>query len=398
MTRMHFLMLAAWLSLAVPLSAAGPVDDSIPVINPSTLSVEALPVERSPIGLEDDYKPSIARLKNGRLLVVAFHQHKVDEQRVREDMLLFQSDDDGKTWSDGQTLPLLGREPCFSVLEDGTLFITTHLLEQDVRNRLGYTHSYLHRSVDEGQSWESIRIAAEDVPEAPAGSWVHTSRNVLEREDGSLVFGVSAPGGRDFLWQSRDHGQTWDKSLATEFDKVDKTKLWWPFHAETVFWQPRNGDLLALVRVDPRVFPALPETSIPKEVGDQVERMMLFRSIDQGRTWRFVSNLGTYGEMYPHLLWLRDGRMLLTFTVRALNPPLGVQAIVGEQTAGGFRFDFSADRLVIDAKTPVDRPSGGGFGSTIELPGESLVTVYSYRAADGKTHLEAARWKLPERP
>lgn len=375
---------------------AEPTADSIAVDKPVKLSVDSIAVERSPIGVADDYKPSIVRLKNGQLLVVAFHQHKIDPNRVREDMLLFRSDDNGKNWSESETLPLLGREPCFSALDDGMLFITTHLLEQDVRNELGYTHSYLHRSTDQAQSWESVRLAAEDIPDAAPRTWVHTGRNVLELEGGTLVLGVSAPGGRDYLWQSRDRGQTWDKSQTCEFDKIDKSKLWWPFHAETVFWQTRSGDLLALARVDPRVFPALPETQIPKEVGDQVERMMLFRSADGGRKWKFVRNLGTYGEMYPHLLRLHDGRMLLTFTVRALNPPLGVQALVGVETALGFKFDFAQDRLVIDAKTPVELPSGGGFGQTIELFDETLITVYSYRGADDKTHLEAARWKLPE--
>ena len=70
--------------------------------------------------------------------------------------------------------------------------------------------------------------------------------------------------------------------------------------------------------------------------------------------------------------------------------------LVGEETAMGFQFDFSSDRLVIDAKTPMDLPSGGGFGPTIELPDGMLITVYSYRGTDDKTRLEAARWHLPE--
>src|SRR4029079_12066600 len=100
----------------------------------------------------------------------------------------------------------------------------------------------------------------------------------------------------------------------------------------------------------------------------QVERMTLFRSIDGGAKWKPEGNLGTYGEMYPQILRLIDGRLLMTFTVRSLNPPLGVQAVLGEEKASGFRFDFDRDRLVIDARTPTDLPSGGGFGPTIQLP------------------------------
>lgn len=371
--------------------------EPISVVAPKTLSAAPVPAERAPIGVPDDYKPCIVRLSTGELLVVAFHQHKVDEKKVREVMLFFRSKDEGRTWSEGETPDLLGREPYFTQLPDGTLLITVHLLEQDARNSLGYTHSSVHRSLDQGVTWETTRIAAEDVPGATDKSWILTSRNILELENGTLVLGVSAPGGRDYVWRSRDRGASWDKTLASEFDRVDKSKLWWPFHAETVFWQPRNGDLLAIARVDPRVFPALPGTEIPNEAGDQVERMMLFRSTNGGARWKFVENIGTYGEMYPHILKLIDGRLLLTFTVRALHPPLGVHAVLGEETASGFRFAFDRDRLVIDAKTPVDLPSGGGFGNTIQLPDETLITVYSYRDAEKKTRLESVRWKLPVR-
>ncbi|HTI51278.1 MAG TPA: sialidase family protein [Planctomycetaceae bacterium] len=388
-----FFILASFLA-SMPATSAEPVEDSLLVLQPQSLPAK-IPVERSAIGVDDDYKPCVVRLTSGELLVVAFHQHKLEGKQVREDMLMFRSTDNGKTWSDAVTPDLLGREPYFSQLEDGTLFLTVHLLEQDVRNELGYTHSLVHRSIDQGKTWETIRITTDDIPGAPPKTWILTSRNIIELEDGTLILGVSAPGGLDYLWRSRDRGQTWDKTLASEFDRVDKSKVWWPFHAETVFWQPRNGDILALVRVDPRVFPALPGTTIPKEAGDQVERLMLFRSADGGARWKLVENIGTYGEMYPQILPLVDGRLLLTFTVRALHPPLGLQAVLGTETARGFKFDFQRDRIVIDAKTPSDLPSGGGFGPTIQLPDETLVSVYSYRGADNKTHLESVRWKLP---
>lgn len=387
--------LTIFLPIALFAESADPTPEPISIEAPKRLPDDALPAERSPFGKENDYKPCVVRLKSGQLLVVAFHQHPQEGKKIREDMLLFRSNDDGRTWSDGQTLELLGREPYFSSLEDGTLFITTHLLENDVRNELGYTHSYLHRSRDAGESWETVRIAAEDIPGAPKNAWAMTSRNVLELETGTLIFGVSAPGGLDFLWRSVDQGRTWDRSLSCSFGGVETSKLWWPFHAETVFFQPGNGDILAIARVDPRAFPSLPGTKIPEEVGDQVERLMVFRSESGGARWKFEQNLGTYGEMYPHIQRLIDGRLLLTFTVRALAPQLGLRAVIGEETARGFRFDMAHDRIVIEARTPAGMPSGGSFGPTIQLPDETLVSVYSYRGADEKTHLESVRWHLP---
>ena len=391
-----FVLTAVAVCLPVILLAESgdPQPDPIAIEMPRRFRDGALAAERIPFGKENDYKPCVVRLKSGVLLAVAFHQY-AQEMKVREEMLLFRSTDDGQSWSDGETLDLLGREPYFSMLDDGTLFLTTHLLDNDVRNELGYTHSYVHRSDDGGRTWETLRITAGDIPDAPPNSWVLTSRNVLELETGTLIVGVSAPGGHDYLWRSVDQGRTGDRSEKCSFDRVDPSKLWWPFHAETVFFQPQNGDLLAIARVDPRVFPSLPGTMIPEEAGDQVERMMIFRSENGGARWKFEQNLGTYGEMYPSLLRLIDGRLLLTFTARALTPQLGLRAVVGEESARGIRFNLAQDRIVIDGKTPPGSASGGGFGPTIQLPDETLLSVYSYRGADGKTHLEAARWYLP---
>ncbi len=372
--------------------------EPIAIGNPSQFSGRSIPTERVALGVADDYKPCVVQCKNGDLLLVAFHQYKPHGKQakaVREDMIFFRSIDGGKTWSERQTMPMVGREPYFSVTRNGTLFITVHLLEQDVRNRLGYTHSYLHRSTDHGKTWTTSPILDRHIPSSPQKAWTHTSRNVLELADGTLMLGVSVPGGKDYIWRSRDDGQTWDKSLTSKFEGLDKTKVWWPFHAETVFRQTQSGDLLAMLRVDPRIFPALPSTKVPLEAGDQVERMMVFRSRDKGNNWKFVENLGTYGEMYPHVLRLKDGQLLLTFTVRALRRPLGVHAVLGKEFHDRFGFDFQHDRFVIDAKTADSVSSGGGFGPTLQLSDGTLVTSLTWRDTEKKTHIEVVRWKIP---
>ena len=351
--------------------------------------------ERISLGEQGDYKPCIVGLSSGELLVVAFHGYQVEGGKLREDMILFRSGDGGKTWGERQVLSLLGREPYFSLLEDGTLFITTHLLKQDVRNRLGYVHSYVHRSTDRGKTWTTLRISAADVPGAAPKAWTHTSRNILELKDGSLILGVSAGSSIDYLWRSRDQGKTWDKSLACSVQGFDVTKQGFPWHAETLFTQAPNGDILGIARCHSSVLPPLVGREVPRG-NDQVERMALFRSRDGGQTWTLEPEMGNdYGEMYQALLQLADGRLLLTFTVRALRPPLGVHAVLGKELPDGFQFDFDHDRIVIDQKTPVGKPSGGGFGPTVQLEDGTLVTSYSYPAADGQTRLEVARWRLP---
>src|SRR5262245_19981025 len=99
--------------------------------------------------------------------------------------------------------------------------------------------------------------------------------------------------------------------------------------------------------------------------------------------------------MYMSILRLEDKRLLLTFTVRDLKPPLGVRALAGVETSDGFTFDFGRDRLMLDTRTPAGQPQGGGFGPTVQLADGTLVTSYSYRGADAQTHLEVVRWQVP---
>ena len=98
--------------------------------------------------------------------------------------------------------------------------------------------------------------------------------------------------------------------------------------------------------------------------------------------------------MYPRFLKLADGRLLLTFTVRSSSTDghsLGLRATISYDD--GEHWDFATDRLVLEQKNT--GPSGGGYGNTIQLDDGGLVSCYSYRGVDNKTHVEAMRWRLP---
>ena len=144
--------------------------DYMEIRNPKTLGADRLPVERTPLGRPGDYKPCVAKLPDGTLLVVAFNSAKKVDGRPQEDMLLWRSQDGGRTWSERTITPLLGREPYFSVLPDGTLFISVHLLGKDIRNEKGYVYSMLHRSVDvtatPETAWGWLETGWDLVPEA----------------------------------------------------------------------------------------------------------------------------------------------------------------------------------------------------------------------------------------
>ena len=124
--------------------------------------------------------------------------------------------------------------------------------------------------------------------------------------------------------------------------------------------------------------------------------MIVDASTDRGRNWSKVRDLGDYGQMYMSILHLGDRRLLLTFTQRAVTPPLGVRAVLGRETNDGFEFDLEHDQIMLDTKTPVGQASGGGFGPTVRLKDGTLVTSYTYRGADNHRRAEVVRWRMPE--
>lgn len=401
--RYRSLVLAATAATAVAAGGCGPgalqSADPVRVVNSKAIGKTQLVSERVPIGIPEDYKPCIARLPDGELLLVAFHAPRkggVPEEYA----FLYRSEDGGRNWSRRRRLEVLGREPYLSVTSEGDVFLSTHLLPRARGNREGYTQSFLYRSTDGGDRWEGQRIGYQDLEGMEGPDTVVTGRNVLELESGELVFAVAGKGGHEFLWKSNDGGKTWDQSLACRFEGVDQGDLPFPILGEAFLWQAPNGDLLAICRITPKYFPPLPGTEIPGEKIDHFERMVLYRSQDGGHHWSLEEFGSHYGEMYPALMRLRDGRLLFTFTLRAAvppnTPPLGVRAVLGREAAEGFQFDFRNDRIVLDAKNPVGMLSGGGFGPTVQVKDGTLVTSYSYRTPDEKTHMEVVRWRLPE--
>lgn len=364
--------------------------EAIVIDSPLHLPPEAIPCTRIALGEPGDYKPCVARLPDGELLMTAFHQHKREGNKVMEQILLFRSQDGGTTWSGPEKLDLLGREPYLTVLPDGTVFITVHLLANDVRNEWGYTCGFLHRSADRGRTWASIRVESEGISPKANNT---LSRNVLRLQDGTLLLGVDYHGGGGpyLVWRSTDNGLTWDKTRRCEPQGF--RSVYGFFGGEAWLWQARSGKIWALVRVDSKEHP-IAGRPIDSGGDDQFDRFVLYASGDGAKTFDRVRDFGDYGQMYMSLLRLHDSRLLLTFTVRALNPPLGVRAIPGVETADGFEFDFAHDVVMLDTKTG-SRYQGGGFSPTVQLDDGTLVTACSYRGADDQTHLEVIRWKLP---
>jgi hypothetical protein len=355
-----------------------------------------LSAQRVPVGVSGDYKPDLALLPDGTLLLVMFQPQNNSNGTYQENVILYRSLDGGQTWGPREVLDLLGREPYFTVLKSGVILITSQLITPDYRDTLGYNYALVHRSEDGGRTWSSMPIMLADVPGATAVQGTLTSRTILAQADGSLLMGVSS-GPASYTWRSYDDGMTWDKSQQATISNFNPSSDGVHcLYGEMVFWATQTGAILGMGRLADNQLPEFPDTVYPSETTDNTDRMALYRSADDGVTWTMEGAIGdNYGQMYPSLLKMADGRLLFTFTDRALLPPLGVDAVLGAEAADGFSVDFAGDRLLIDEKTPAKEPSGGGFGNTVQLADQTLVTSYSYRDSLGVTHAEVARWLLP---
>lgn len=322
-------------------------------------------------------------LRDGRLVVLlgvaplAAGSHTRDElsKRLRPTMVV--SSDKGKTWKG--PIPAIPKEQPDGWTEE---FDVAELAAGDLLA--------VFRRASDTKRWQGLLKKAGDVWIAgKAGPSVlpHSGQPELIATREGPILHVATSG----IHATSDAGTTWDKSQQCE--PRDFKSVYGFFGGETWLWQARSGKIWALVRVDSN---ELPIKDRPIKAGnDQADHFILFSSGDRGRTFDRIRDFGDYGEMYMSLLRLRDRRLLLTFTVRDLHPPLGVRALFGVETDDGFEFDFAHDRLILDTRTPSGASQGGGFGPTVQLADETLVTSYSYRGGDGKTHLEAVRWKAP---
>lgn len=171
---------------------------------------------------------------------------------------------------------------------------------------------------------------------------------------------------RNLLLRSTDAGSAWRVTLMGA-------------DARTGF-----GDEVAIVETAPgRVLAVLRQ--------NRPGYLLQSSSDDAGRTWSQPLRTDIWGYP-PHLLRLRDGRILCTYGHR--RPPLGVQAVLSED--GG---DTWGPPVILraDAETRRrgDRESRDlGYPVSLQLPDGAVFTAY-YLTKDDVTYIAATRWTLP---
>ena len=263
-------------------------------------------------------------------------------------------------------------KPCITRLKSGELLVVAFAQRKKQDKLEEYFISF--RSKDGGLTWgprtEIKGISGrEPFVTALKDGTLLMSSHILPQDANNVT------GGKywySFIFRSTDEGHTWS----------------------TTVLGPENWPKKDSVATDRRAV-QLPDGTVLMGVstGTPNVRTAVWRSTDSGKTWRRLRDMGGYGQMYPQLLQLEDGRILYNFTIRGLAYPLGIQAVVNYDQ--GKTWDIETDRIIVESRTPKGKASGGGYGNTIQLPDGMLVTSYTYRGADGATHVEVVRWRLP---
>jgi len=374
----------------------------IAVHKPRRLPVREIPAHRVALGAADDYKPSMTLMPDGELIMVADRAvGNVVDATFQDTTPLWRSKDDGLTWSDPVILEdAPGKETFISSTSKGTLFMTCHVgpwhKEYECDDK-GY-YSKIYRSADRGKTWHCTKVKLNEQEILAIGATVDsggtcTDRAPVEMADGSLILGVTydnSQGG--YLWRSTDDGVTWDTT-----QKI--TICGWYHNADGFFSNSdtiltESGKLFHNVRVgEPSRMTALHDGRAFHSAHDHYDRTLTSESIDGGVTWSALRDFGDYGLMYCHFLRLRDGRHLMTYTQRGVTHPVGLRAMLNYDDCKSW--DHDNDQIILEGFTPWGALSGGGFGNTLEMADGTLVSCYSYRGVDSKTHVEVVRWKIP---
>lgn len=231
--------------------------------------------------------------------------------------------------------------------------------------RMGF---WTRRSTDGGRTWDTptpSRVSAPHGPNVlPNGDLIYIGTMHEKADDGGVLLGVAV---------SADKGVTWN--LRATVNGSPENADW-----ETLGEAPRlcephvvaaaSGKLIGLARC---------QVSDPRQRG-----LWQFDSTDHGQTWTEPRPTNLLG-FPPHLLRLRDGRLMVSHAIRH-QPP-------------GQRFCFSNDEGeswdVENQLTLADAPSGDlGYPASAELADGTILSVYYQREQlDEKPCLMQTRWR-----
>ena len=97
------LLVGATLGCGACVEATAEDTEFIAVRNGKRLTSGQIACRRVAVGIVDDYKPSIALLPDGEILLCMFSGRRLEDGKVAEQTVLYRSADGGKTWAERET-------------------------------------------------------------------------------------------------------------------------------------------------------------------------------------------------------------------------------------------------------------------------------------------------------
>jgi hypothetical protein len=239
----------------------------------------------------------------------------------------------------------------------------------------GWNRLFFQRSNDGGKSWDRREYTV------PGVFHIMAFPRPIKLVDGAILIPVASDtengGQRTFLWRSDDGGGTF-RLVPMGIN---------PCTQEMSLLEYSPGRLLALVRAEP-------------EPGYLLEMW----SDDAGLSWTWPVEAQIWApHSPPHLLKLRDGRVLCSYGYR--EDPMGVRAVISRDN--GRSWDIDNTYVLRDdggydseaGRRPESAPKGRrptsdvGYAQSTQLPDGDILTVYYITPEDGVTHAAATRWQ-----
>ena len=322
---------------------------------------------RTRVGPRGNYKAGFTRLPDGKLLIAVCRQNpdpKSPSGKGPFRIYVYESTDEGLSWTEIAEPGMCGKEPSITTLPDGAVLMTAQ--NADFTGDASQRGMYCARSEDAGKTWQVAQIEGARYP-----------RNVIVEKDGSLLF-MRPTGAPDWdlqLVRSTDGGRTWGFSVG---------KVLWRDADRGLF------DEVSAIRLDDGTVLAALRREIPGCQGEGFEDTMITRSEDDGKTWSPPDRLTNTAEVHVYLTKLADGRILATYS----NYHLPYGSCVITSSDGGRTWDReNVIQISLSADLYV------GWAVTLQLPDHSLITSYastSYvKEPPNTTTCEVVRWNLP---
>ncbi len=320
--------------------------------------------------------PTLARLRNGRLLVAysgGREAHVCPFGRIE----LIRSTDDGQTWSWPEVVldtPIDDRDAGVLETPSGAILITTFTSlayeasltkfprwqavqrRTTADQRRALLDCWMLRSTDGGLTWS-----------APYRVPVNSPHGPVALDDGRLLYAgkqLWKPGTKAGVCDSVDDGRSWRWLADIPARPGDDAAQYHELHTVDA-----GGRIVVHIR----------NHNAPN-AGETLQS----HSTDGGKTWTIPRPIGVWG-LPSHLLRLRDGRLLMTYGYR--RAPFGIQARISAD-----RGDTWSEPVVLTS----DGASGDlGYPSTVQLADRSLLTVwYEKLAGSPKAVLRQCRWTV----